>query len=267
MAEYSLTADEVLYLAAVAGADMFCGVPDTLSGLSDQELKLKVVEMEDSLVQKGYLQEDFDGNRNVLPELLKMIEHCGNYERFVCFEKLQVGEPQYFCMYFVSGQETCKLESSREQYTLSAVERPAVRTEIRQGIAVRESVQEAGDAFCIIQDELEKAAVLVRRGSSEKGMELLMDAGASQSIAQAVVNGIQNRSDFFALLFMNLENEMDPDYSVQFLSGGSLVVMEYDVDGDENRIRCRTVSETELWNMLDAGFEKLGCIWEKEQFV
>lgn len=267
MAEYLLTAEEVLYLAAVAGADMFYGVPDTLSGLSDQELKLKVVEMEDSLGQKGYLQEDFDGNRNVLPKLVKVIEHCGNCERFVCFEKAQIGEPQYFCMYFMSGQETYKMECEQVQYTLSEVERSAVRKEIGQGVIVKETVQKAEDVFCISREDIEKAAVLARRGSAEKGVELLRNAGASDLTAQAVVNGILNKSDFYALLFMDLGNEADPGYSVQFLSGEMLIVMEYDTDEDADCIKCSAIDETELKERLKAGFEKTGCIEEEEQFI
>lgn len=267
MAEYSLTAEEVLYLAAVAGADMFYGVPDTLSVLSDQELKLKVVEMEDSLGQKGYLEEDFDGNRTVLPELVKMIGHCGNCERFVCFEKARIGEPQYACMYFMSGQESYKMACGQEQYTLSEAGLSAIRKEIGQGIAVKETVRKAQDAFGISREELEKAAVLARRGSAGNGAELLRNAGASEHIAQAIVNGILNKSDFYALLFMDLENELDPGYSVQFLSGDMLVVMEYDTDADEDLIRCSSVDEAELRERLKVGFEKIGCAAEEEQFV
>ena len=267
MAEYCLTAEEVLYLAAVAGADMFYGVPDTLSGLSDQELKLTVVEMEESLGQKGYLQEDFDGNRNVLPKLAKMIEHCGNCERFVCFEKAQIGEPQYSCMYFMSGLETYKMECGQTQYTLSEVERSAVRKEIEEGVTVKETVQEAGDVFFVSREELEKAAVLARRGSADKGVELLRNAGAPDLTAQAVVNGILNKSDFYALLFMDLGNEADPGYSVQFLSGEALIVMEYDTEEDADRIKCSAIDGMELKGRLKAGLEKTGCIGETEQFI
>lgn len=267
MAEYCLTAEEVLYLAAVAGADMFYGVPDTLSGLSDQELKLKVVEMEESLGQKGYLQEDFDGNRTVLPELEKMIEHCGNCERFVCFEKAQVGEPQYSCIYFMSGNETYKMEYGREQYTLSKVELSVVRKEIEQGVIVKETVQKVENVFGIPREELEKAAILARRGSAEKGVELLRTAGATDLTAQAVVNGILNKSDYYALLFMDLGNETAPDYSVQFLSGEVLIVMEYDTDEDADLIKCSAISEMELNERLKAGFEKIGCFGEEERFI
>lgn len=266
MAEYCLTAEEVLYLAAVAGADMFYGVPDTLSGLSDRELKLKVVEMEDNLGRKGYLEEDFDGNRSVLPELIKMIEHCGNSERFLCFETAQIGKPQYACMYFMSGQQAYKMECGR-QYILSKIDISMIRKEIEQSMVVKKVDKKVEDTFYISPVELEKTATLARRGSDEKGMELLSNAGASNLISRAVVNGILNKADFYALLFMDLENETDPGYSVQLLSGEALIVMEYDTQEDEDFIRFSVINDTELKEKLKAGFEKIDCIGEDEQFI
>lgn len=266
MAEYCLAAEEVLYLAAAAGADMFYGIPDTLSGLSDQELKLKVIEMEEALLRKGYLEEDFDGNRSVLPELMKMIEHCGNCERFLCFEKAQIGKSPYACMYFLSGRQACKMECGK-WHILSEIDIQAIRKEIEQGIAVKKADKKEGGVFYISPEELEKAAVLARRGSAEKGMEVLQNAGASDFISQAVINGILNKADFYALLFMDLRKETDLGYSVQFLSGEALTVMEYDTQEDKDFIKFSVIHDTELKERLKAGFEKLGCIGADEQFM
>ncbi len=267
MVEYCLTAGEVLYLAAVAGADMFYGVPDTLSGLSDQELKLKVVEMEENLGRKGYLEEDFDGNRSVLPRLMKMIEHCGNSERFLCFEKAQIGKPQYACMYFMTGQQAYRMECVKEQYTFSETGFAMIRKEIEQDMIVKKADWAAEDIFYISREELEKTAVLAGRGSAEKGMELLRNAGASALTSREVVNGILHKSDFYALLFMDLKNETDPGYSVQFLSGEALVVMEYDTEEEEDHIKFTVIKDSGLKEKLKAGFEKIDCIGEDEQFI
>lgn len=266
MAEYCLTAEEVLYLAAVAGADMFYGVPDTLSGLSDQELKLKVVEVEDSLGKKGYLNEDFDGNKSVPPGLMKLIERCGNSERFICFEKSRLGEPDYACMYFMSGQEAWKMESG-SQYVFSETLFANIPKEIGQGIELKEAERKAGDCFCISMDEMEKTANLARRGSADKGAELLGNAGASEFAAKAVINGILGKTDYYALLFMELENEFEPGYSVQFLSGETLVAMECVIQEDEDFIKFSMIDNAELEKRLRAGFEKVGCVGGDEQFV
>lgn len=266
--EYCLTAEEVLYLAAVGGADTFYGVEDTLSGLSDQELRLKVVEMENSLGMKGYLEEDFDGNRSVLRELAEVIERCGNCERFLCFEKAEIGNPQAACMYFLSGNTAYKMACGKEQYTFSEIGFSEIRKEVEQGLALKKTEKTAEGSFRIAYEELEKAVTLARRGSAEKGVELLKKAGAADLLAQAVINGTLNKADFYALLFMDLREERDPGYSVHYLSRDMPIVMEYEADDEENReyVRFLPADDIELGERLKSGFEKIDCVEEEETF-
>lgn len=263
--EYCLTAEEVLYLAAVGGADTFYGVPDTLSGMTDQELRMKVVEMESSLGEKGYLEEDFDGNRSVLPELYEMIGQCGNCERFLCFETEKIGGPQEACMYFMSGNAAYKMACAKERYTFSTIGFSAVRSEVERGLALKNTEKKAEDSFRVSYEELEKAVTLARRGSAEKGEELLKKAGASDRAAQAVIGGVLNKADFCALLFMDLRKEKDPGYSVQYLSGDALTIMEYEAE-EEDYVRFFTADDTELRERLRSGFERIDCVEEEETF-
>ncbi len=266
--EYCLTAEEVLYLAAVGGADTFYGVRDTLSGLTDRELRLKVVEMENSLGAKGYLEEDFDGNRSVLKELSEVIERCGGCERFLCFERKEIGGEQKAYMYFMSGNAAYKMACGKDQYTFSAIGLPEVRREVELGLTFQETEKKEEGSFQIPYGELEKAVTLARRGSPEKGVELLKEAGASDSAAQAVMNGALHKADFYALLFMDLREEREPGYSLHCLSGDGLTVIEYGADGedDQDHVRFLTVDEGELKERLRAGFEKIDCLVEEETF-
>lgn len=268
MAEYCLTAEEVLYLAAIAGADAFYGVPDTLSGLSDQELRLKVVEIENGLGEKGYLEEDFDGNRSVLPELAEVIEHCGNCERFLCFETERVGEPKKACMYFVSDGTSYKMSCEKEQYTFSVTGIPTVRKEVEAELALKKTDKKEEGSCEVSYEKLEKAATLARRGSAEQGRELLKKEGVSDVMAQNIMNGILNKVNFHSLLFMDFRDENNPGYSVQYLSGNASTVMEYGADYETNRdyLRFLTADDTELKERLEKGFRKIGCEGEDEIF-
>lgn len=266
MENYCLTAEEILYLAAVAGADTFYGVPDTLSGLSDQELGLKVVEMEDSLAGKGYLTEDFDGNKNVMPKLVGMIRLCGNCERFLCLEKIKVGEPQKALMYFMNGDSAYKMECVKGQYLFSGTELLEIRQETERELAIRETEKKDESNFLISYEELGKAVTLARRGSADQGMEILKAAGASDDAAQTVADGIMNKTNFYALLFMDFGDETNPGYSLQYLSGDMLVVMEYEAEEDD-QIRFLEVDHTELKEKLEAGFKKVRCAEREEMFA
>lgn len=269
MEEYCLTAEEVLYLAAVTGADTFYGVPDVLSGLSDQELKLRVMGIESGLQNKGYMKEDFDGNRNVEPTLLQIIDLCGKCERFLSFEKEQIGEPQYGGMYFLRGNEACRMECRKEGYVFSGTNARLIREEVRRGIPLREAGKEGrkgNDSFLISYENLEKASRLTKRGSSEKGVELLKEAGASDPMAQTVTDGMLNKADFYALLFMDLRWEEAPNSSIQCLQGGMLVSVEYEMKEDEDYVRFSVTDSAELQKRVDAGFELIGGV-EEEAFI
>lgn len=265
MEKYCLTAEEILYLAAVAGADTFYGIPDTLSGLSDQELRLKVAEMEDSLNVKGYLKEDFDGNRNIIPELIEMIRFSGNCERLLCLEKAEIGEPQKAIIYFMSGDAAYKMECAKDQYLFSVTSHLEIRQETERELAIKETEKKSVNDFLVSYEELEKAVTLAKRGSADKGIDILKAAGASDNIARAVVNGSLNRTNFYALLFMDFGDETDPGYSLQYISGDMPVVMEYGAEEDD-QMKFLAVDGTELKERLKAGFKKIRCEEGEEVF-
>lgn len=267
MAEYCLTAEEVLYLAALSGAETFYGVPDVLSELSDQELKLKVMEIEESLGKKGYLEEDFDGNKNVAAKLVRFIEGCGNCEKFLCFEKERVGETQQSFIYFWKERAAYKMACNEGQYTFSEIGNAQIRKEIICAMPIRETKEVLADVFAISQKRLEKAGILIRRGDVEKGEELLKEAGAAEWMSHLIADGIRTKADFYALLFMDMGNEDAASYSIKCLQGERLILMEHEMIEDEDYVRFSAVEDVELKRRMAAVFKKIGCGEEAEWFL
>ena len=265
MAEYSLTPEEVLYLAAVTGADTFYGVPDMLSGLSDQELKLKVVEIESSLSKRGYLNEDFNGNKSIAQELIGIIELCGKCERFLCFEKEQIGEPQNSRIYFLKENRAYKMEYQKEQYVFSQTDFSGIRKEVKQEMPLRKTEKKREGSFTLSYEMLEKASTLIKRGSVRKGEDLMEVEGAPAYMSQIVAGGILSKADFYSLLFMDLRREEDPGCSIQCLQGDMLIAMDYEIKNDEGYVRFSIVDEAELRKKVEIGFEMIDCT-EEESF-
>ena len=262
MTEYRLTAEELLYLAAAAGAETFYGVPDMLSGLTDQELKLKVVEIEESLGKKGHLEEDFDGNKNVVQKLLNLIESCGNCEKFLSFEHERVGEMQHSCLYFWKDGASYKMDCEKEEYVLSEIGNAQIREEIKGAMTIREMGEKDSEEFLLSNEALEKAGTLIRGGSVEKGEELLREAGATEWMAHMISGGILTQADFFALLFMDMSGGEESSYSIQCLQGEKIVLMEYEMVEDEDFVQFSVTDDAELKRRMAAGFEKIGCVQE-----
>lgn len=266
MTDYCLTAEEVLYLAAMAGADTFYGVPDMLSGLSDQELKWKVIEMENGLCKKGYLEEDFDGNKNIMPELVQIIDFCGRCERLLCFEKERIGEPQQAFVYFIKENSAYEMKYQKGQYFFSKTDFQRIRKEIKEEMTVRKIEKVLQNGFSVSFETLEKASRLIRRGAAEKGAELLKEAGAAETMAQVAVNGILSKAAYYALLFMDLRREETSGYSIQCLQGDMLISIEYEMKDDEDYARFSVVDDMELKKRVEVGLEMIDCL-EEEAFT
>lgn len=263
MAEYGLTPEEVLYLAAVTGADTFYGVPDMLSGLSDQELKLKVVEIESGLNERGYLEEDFDGNKSITPELIGIIDLCGKCERFLCFERERIGEPQHSRIYFLKENNAYKMEYQGGRYVFSETDFPGIRKEIKQEMPLRETEKKKEGAFTLPYEMLEKASTLIKRGSVRKGEDLMEEEGAPAYMSQVVSGGILSKADFYSLLFMDLRREEDPGCSIQCLQGDMLIAVDYEIKDDEGYVQFSIVDREELLKKVEIGFEMIDCTQEE----
>lgn len=263
MANYSLTPEEVLYLAAVTGADTFYGVSDQLSGLSDQELKLKVVEIEGGLVKRGYLQEDFDGNKSISPELIGIIGLCGKCDRFLCFEKEQIGEPQHSCIYFLKENRACKMECEKEEYVFSETDFSSIRKEIGRAMPLRMTERKKEGTFTLSFEMLEKASTLIRRGSARKGEELMEEEGAPAYMSKVISNGILSKADFYSLLFMDLRREEELGRSIQCLQGDMLISMDYEIKDDEGYVQFSIVDKEELWEKVKNGLAMIDCMEEE----
>lgn len=263
MSEYVLTADEVLYLAASKGADSFYGVRDNLTGLSEQDLRVKVLEMEDSLNRKGYMQSDFDGNSFVDEELGKMIGGCGDCDGMVCFEWEILGEPQEGCLYFIKDKHIYEMMPRQEKYVFREISWEALTEAVQKGIRWKEVNEGEENRFSIKQKELEKAAKLAGRGAEDKAKELMAEAGAGEETADTIVAGMQNKADFYSVFFVNNRMEEDPALSVQFLQGKKLIAMAYEEQNDEDYVSFYTSSQDKQKALLAKGFEKISALMEK----
>lgn len=261
MSEYVLTADEVLYLAASMGADSFYGIPDRLTGLSDQELKMKLMEIEDSLGRRGYLKTDFDGNSQVDEQLLQLIDVCADYDSLLCLEAEVQGEFQKGSLYFIREGEAAAMIRKEEEYVFEELLRQNIPERVLSNILWRETAIGEEKDFHISQRELMKASRLAERGAADKSKELLVRAGASEAMADTILSGIQHQIDFYSLFFLNSYKE-EQGLSVQFLQGKILVAMQYDMENDEDYIRFCCSSRKEQERLITEGLEKLGLSFQ-----
>ncbi len=254
---YTLTADEILYLAASLGIDTFYGVPDSLSSLSWQMLQLRIMELEDSLCQKKYMQPDFDGNNQIDQSLLQMLSVCGDGDGFICFESSLAGGIQTGYFYFIKDSQAYKMTPQERQYLFEPVIPSGIRNQICSDIIWKETTSAPEPPFSILQKDLEKAAKLAKRSAAEQARELLHEAGAGPAITTAIVDGMCRQADFYSLYFYHSQTQETPGLSIQFLQGKTLALMEYDTIKDEDSVTLRAANRGELEALLRQGLDLL----------
>lgn len=254
---YELTADEILYLSASLGMDTFYGVPDGLSGLSWQMLQLRIMELQDSLRGKDYMQPDFDGNNQTDSQLLEMLSVCGDGDGFICFESNIAGGAQTGYFYFVKGRQAYKMTPQGEQYLFEPIRPDRIKEKILNEVIWKETLSTQEHSFSILQKNLEKAAKLTERDAADQAGELLKEAGAGPAVTQVVLDGIGRQADFYSLYFYNAQEEGIPGLSVQFLQGKILTRMEYDTMEDEDSVTFCPTDRGELETLLRQGLDML----------
>ncbi len=256
---YGLTADEILYLSAGLGMDRFYGIPDRLSSLSRQALQMRVLEIQDSLSQKGYLQSDFDGNMQTDSMLLQMLAACGDNDGFLCFEYCLGGSTQTGRLYFIKGESVYKMTPEENLYRFAPVAWEEMKAEVFGALAWKETEEAAEFPFTILQRDLEKAARLAGRSAQKKAEGVLLEAGAGICMTETILAGMTGGADFYSLLFFDSQTEESPGLSIQFLQGKILAAMEYETVNDEDCVRFRELERKELDALLEKGFVMLGA--------
>ena len=256
---YELTADEILYLAASLGIDTFYGVPDGLSGLTWQMLQMRIMELQDSLCRKEYMQPDFDGNNQTDRQLMEMLAVCGDGDGFICFESSMAGAAQTGYFYFIKGSRAYKMtpREDNDTYLFEPISPARVRENILGAIIWKETAPSQDASFGILQTNLEKAARLAGRDADSQAGEMLREAGAGPAITQVILDGMSRSADFYSLFFYHTDTQKAPPRSIQFLQGKILALLEDDTIRDEDSVTFRPTDRENLETLLGQSLDAL----------
>lgn len=265
MEQYQLKGEELLYLAAKAGAEQFYGVKDVLIGLPENERRLKIFEVEKNLSEKKYIQEDFDGNIEIEKKIKKVISVCAFFQSCLFMEGIEDGV-QNFCYYFIKDGEVYSMKQAEGVYVLESVDGNALKAKVH-GIVKKEMAKaEDISEFLISMKEMERITTLIKHGAGEKGKEQFIEAGADTKIAAAIVDAIEKKADFRSLVFIEQSEERIPPYHLMFVQSEVLLKVEYRMQ-DYDDYMCFFAADTEeIEKCMDIGLKKLD-IQASEDFV
>lgn len=267
MKEYIFSPEEFLYLGAFAGAEVLYGVEDNLSGLSEAELKLRVASLEESLQSKGYLKEDFDGNKEIIQDVMTLMEVCAYPGGVLVIEKETQDAGQTTSFYYLEDEteQVVKMERKEGGFhcTIASAEetwkelQDVVKWKNAESRILKQDGQK--ERFLIPQKELQQAARLVKMDAPAKAAEIFREAGVTDEMIRKVLLGLQHQTDYYSFLFLDEQDETEEAVTVIFLMGEDFVIgMSPRVVDDSDYVEFFATSREEQEDLLRDGYSNIG---------
>lgn len=267
MKEYIFSPEEFLYLGAFAGAEMLYGVEDNLSGLPEAELKLRVARLEESLLGKGYLKEDFDGNKEIMQDVIELMEVCAHPAGVLVIEKETSEEGQTATFYYLEDEteQVVKMERKESGFHCTIASMNATWEGLQNVVnwkntehqILRQNSQ--NERFQLPQKELRRAAQLMKMDAQTKAAEIFREAGASEEMTKSVLQGLQHQADYYSFLFLDEVDEAEEALSVIFLSGEDFMIgMQPQVVEDMDYVEFFSTNREEQEDLLRDGYTNIG---------
>lgn len=267
MKEYIFSPEEFLYLGAFAGAEMLYGVEDNLSGLPEAELKLRIARLEESLLGKGYLKEDFDGNKEIMQDVIALMEVCAHPTGVLVIEKETTEEGQTATFYYLEDEteQVVKMERKESGFHCTIASMNATWEGLQSVVNWKNTERvilpqdSQNERFQLPQKELRRAASLMKMDAQTKAAEIFREAGASEEMTKRVLQGLQHQADYYSFLFMDEVDETEEALSVIFLSGEDFMIgMQPQVVEDMDYVEFFSTSREEQEELLRNGYTNIG---------
>lgn len=227
MAATHLTEKELLYLAALKGADNMWGFDDPFHNKGEADIKADLLEMQDSLVRKSCLEVNIDGRIKVSALFSDLIESCMRSNRVIILSSSQFEAEKAQLRFFLEDESVVRYQY-RGSATLEYISVDLMKSEIESFFG---NGADDEDTCSLVTG----IARLKRMGSLSKQRFLyeLRSCGCEESLALLIADGLQGNSDFCSLLAFdrNGRHEVLSGKIVTLsFAGGSLMV----TPGNEN---------------------------------
>jgi len=262
--EVNLSPRELLYIAALLDAVEFLGVSDAFFGMEDDEIQQEVMQLQSSLEEKGYAEMDFDGSFALNDEVSELVDICANCDTFVVVDKNIVKNQPIRELYYAKSGSIVKLNEGTDGNILERM--PTFDTLIKN---ISTDIEwQAPDASMLkdikITNEVLSEVKAKAESFDEPGsMKILEENGCDKLSAEAILNGLIGRSDYFAVIIPVFGGEREGIYNFMLTSGESgIYKLDTITDEEQDAIQFRMLTSTEaemtLKDIVDAAFSSEG---------
>lgn len=245
--KYTLTEKELLYASMLSGISNIWGVKDPYAGMHEEEIKMDILRMQKSLLEKGYALSEEDGNFSLQGRLSEILHKCAS-SRYLCeFISDEFENKNQIRRYYIGTKSLIRLECSAGASLVYVSE--------------DEMINELSALFCAGSEStwtetlIAGSSRLKHFGSISRSrfIQELKDKGCEDSLSVIIANGLQGSSSFRVLLCFDTSS-VEPNVPVQKLvtmhfPGGSLIA-EADSQSSSDAVRFRKLTKDQLIHEL-----------------
>lgn len=241
-----LSPKELLVLASKMGAKRFYGIQDPFRGMTQNEIRTELPEIQLQLEKKGLAMLGFDHSFALTPMCEGIISVCILCEQYIAVDSIVSGTVQpKALLYFRDGEIVFlhELVGDLELRRVSSTE--AATYLIRSGFS---SCTDSTEEICsarISQSLLSD----VRNMESQVGVDALSKNGCSPKIAQALVMGLHQECGYTSLVAVDFKDHTFKNVICVIAPDGNLRLIP---DEEENIWQATWVSKENVRNEVEA---------------
>lgn len=251
---FKLSGNELAIIVARLGYSSLYGLVENISRSSREEIPSIIQECELALQKRKYIRRDFEGNSSIDTELSNIVSICSNADRFICITNINEKNCYSVKYVFFKDSECCEMSvSEKHEYELEKTSSDKLEGILLDILNLKDDYEYNSNSFEISYASLGETASMVNEGARKKGEQILLDAGASQEVAEAVINGVLNVERFCTVLFMDLKEEKNSSRSIQIIDSKVLVSMDYVMKDFKDHVKVHCVTAEEIKEKVKEG--------------
>ena len=258
-----LTAKEIMCVAASLGATELYGIPDGFVGIGKSSLNKELLKVQNSLEQKGYLTENFDGDASLNQTVINIIMVCAKCEKFIAIDKQIKHKQQEGILYYVKGDTTVRAIKDGETYKMSIFDTSMIISSLNELVEWRDPDNTESVEFTVSNKVLIKAKTLKARQADDAAISELRNIGIGDKVAKVIVSGLNGNEDFYSFTFANLIAQSDNIDNVMYIvSNDKALRLKSAIEDEQDVVHFTTASHEGILSELKAMLEKLAVSGE-----
>jgi hypothetical protein len=223
-AGYVLTKKELVFLAALTGAEEMYGIEDNSFKMSDKEISEEWDKAKDQLETKKYIEVDFDNSVTMDDDLFSLIVACCNPKVFLRTVRIEDNDCVNMRNIYITKDIAVELDRdrlSKNKYVMTPlVSIEKVAANLLECFVTEKDYTGENMSFDIHVTDFEKLNNFLEKSETSAAIELMKNLGCNEDGAEDFIGAIKTKELCTSLLVMLIDyDNMSDVISYSYYSG------------------------------------------------